>query len=119
MAARAGGRARQEGLINQDGSPVHLQRECHINFLNCGEGIAERERARRMLCLIMLCFDKTTLRFAAFVASHAAAAFLEFARQQSDFGWCGYRAYQWGAFASDHSKARAERGSQRCDRYLT
>jgi hypothetical protein len=29
-------------------------------------------------------------------ASHAAAAFLEFPWQQSDFGWCGYRACQMG-----------------------
>jgi hypothetical protein len=34
--------------------------------------------------------------FAAFDASHAAAAFLEFPWQQSDFGWCGYRACQTG-----------------------
>jgi hypothetical protein len=60
--------------------------------------MAESARAS-MSCLIMLCFDKTSSRFAAFGASHAAAAFLEFAWQQSDFGWCGYRACQWGAIA--------------------
>jgi hypothetical protein len=30
------------------------------------------------------------------IASHAAAAFLDFPWQQSDFGWCGYRACQMG-----------------------
>jgi len=50
--------------------------------------------------LIMLCFNKTTSRIAAFDASHAAAAFLEFSWRQSDFGWCGYRACQRGAFIS-------------------
>jgi hypothetical protein len=67
----------------------------------------------------MLCFKQSDARIAANSASHGAAAFLEFPWQQSDFGWCGYRACQWGAFASDHPKARAERGSQRCDPYLT
>jgi hypothetical protein len=48
MAARAGECARQEGLIDQDGSPAHLQRECDINFSNYAEGIAEeRTRAPR------------------------------------------------------------------------
>jgi hypothetical protein len=98
-----------------------LLRECRINFANY-EGQKMRERAyeeRVTQVLIMLCFDKATSRFAVSTPSHAAAAFLEFPWQQSDFGWCGYRAYQWGAFASDHPKARAERGSQRCDPYMT
>jgi hypothetical protein len=69
--------------------------------------------------LIMLCFNKATSRVAAFDPSHAAAVFLEFSWQQSDFGWYGYRACQPGAFISDHPKARAERGSQRCDPHMS
>jgi hypothetical protein len=45
----------------------------------------------------MLCFDKANITLRSVDASHAAAAFLEFSWQQSDFGWCGCRACQWGA----------------------
>ena len=58
---------------------------------NCEERASESVE-----CLIMLCFDKANIALCSVDASHAAAAFLEFPWQQSDFGWCGYRACQTG-----------------------
>jgi hypothetical protein len=80
-------------------SSTHLQNECRIIFANHEKKITTLESSKRGVSDHAL-FQQNDIMHrnidGSVDASHAAAAFLEFSEQQSDFGWCGYRACQMG-----------------------